>query len=426
MCLQHIAGHTQLSPYLLFPRPRGARAAMLRNIFFVCKGNAHLPKGHMLSMFSAVHHHPFAHIWLYSNTLDVANVRTPFVAHGFGRAFRVVRYDLLELTANTPAARLGWLFHDALARTRDGIGRWNFTAAGAALKTLHLTTQFSDWLRVLLLWRYGGLYLDFDVLVLSDLLQHRNLFGVSIHRSDQWCVHRRQCGNRTCDWPRTAQGLAIRCMCNAIIVAEARHPLLRGILEASLGVFHSCLGTGDAWTYYTCLTGSFYPDLIQAEQERFHLERTFTAVGFERLFCTHHNFKMRNRGYWDRKDPQGEHARNVTGSCFAFHRLNSGGFAGDRLLALRSSVGERLVAAHTTWPEPRAASGQPNLDTPREQLHPSTWASFDDWTCWHDTHEPGRSARAARREVVCGTRGARAARWAAAGQGLRHLKIQQA
>ena len=65
----------------------------------------------------------------------------------------------LEKVENIP---LGRLFHDALGCTRGVNGRWNFTAAGAALKTEYLTTQFSDWLRVLLLWRYGGLYMDVD------------------------------------------------------------------------------------------------------------------------------------------------------------------------------------------------------------------------------------------------------------------------
>ena len=404
------------------------------NIFFVWEGRPRLPTGHMLSMYSAVHHHPSARIWLYSNTLDAAATSAPFVAHGFGHAFRVVRYDLIELTAHTPAARLGRLFHNALGRTRGASGLWNFTAAGAALETLHLTTQFSDWLRVLLLWRYGGMYMDFDVLLLSDLLQHRNLFGVSTHKSDQKCARDWRIGKGV-----TAEGAGINCMCNAIIVAEARHPFLRGVLEAAHGVFHSCLGSGDAWTFYQCLTGSFYPELVRTKQERFHLERTFTAVGYQTLFCSHHNFKLGNRGYWDRKDPTGMHTQNVTGSCYAFHRLNSGGFAGDRLLTRGGTVGERLVAAHTAWPEPRAAtfidkrshkfwapSREPTQDRPHELRHANAWADFDDWTCWHDTHEPAKYTRAARREVVCDTRGAKAARWAEAGQRLRHLRLQQA
>lgn len=404
------------------------------NIFFVWEGRPRLPTGHMLSTYSAVHHHPSARIWLYSNTLDAAATSAPFVAHGFGHAFRVVRYDLIELAAHTPAARLGRLFHNALGRTRGASGLWNFTAAGAALETLHLTTQFSDWLRVLLLWRYGGMYMDFDVLLLSDLLQHRNLFGVSTHKSDQKCARDWRIGKGV-----TAEGAGINCMCNAIIVAEAHHPLLRGVLEAAHGVFHSCLGSGDAWTFYQCLTGSFYPELVRTKQERFHLERTFTAVGYQTLFCSHHNFKLGNRGYWDRKDPAGMHTQNVTGSCYAFHRLNSGGFAGDRLLTRKGTVGERLVAAHTAWPEPRVASfidkrshkfwapsREPTQDRPHELRHANAWADFDDWTCWHDTHEPAKYTRAARREVVCDTRGAKAARWAQAGQRLRHLRLQQA
>ena len=92
------------------------------------------------------------------------------------------------------------------------------------------------------------------------------------------------------------------------------HPLLRGVLQASRGVFDSCLGTRNEWIYYTCLTGTNYADLIRSEQARFHLERTFAAVDYPSLFCSRHEVRLqrsRDSLYWDRRDPTGEHTRNV-------------------------------------------------------------------------------------------------------------------
>jgi len=73
------------------------------------------------------------------------------------RAVRFVFANLEQLSANSPLA--GWLSSNQLAQSR------------------HIVAHTSDVLRYLLLYKFGGLYLDTDVIVQTDVADIGTNFG---------------------------------------------------------------------------------------------------------------------------------------------------------------------------------------------------------------------------------------------------------
>ena len=102
---------------------------------------------HWRSIESVFHHHPNAEVRVYSNTLpsDFFNILTEA-----GYSIKVYRYNFEHLLYGTPAEG----FIKKLRKARKGA----FWYANA-----------SDLLRVLLVYQYGGIYMDTDIFVVKPL-----------------------------------------------------------------------------------------------------------------------------------------------------------------------------------------------------------------------------------------------------------------
>lgn len=97
---------------------------------------------------SVFHHHPFATVVIHSNTLS----QTTFdVLTEAGYDIRVESYDLVELAKGTPAEAF---VREELPYAREGE---------------HWYSHATDLLRLLILFKRGGVYMDTDVIVVRSL-----------------------------------------------------------------------------------------------------------------------------------------------------------------------------------------------------------------------------------------------------------------
>jgi len=111
-------------------------------------------------MESIFYHHPKAQVNVYSNTLP-KNYYSQFEKRGF--ALKVVRFDILDWAKDTPA-------EGSVMTLKD----WS--------KEKDWVINLSDLLRLLILFKEGGVYLDFtDTLVLQPLNQLVNAIGWEHH-----------------------------------------------------------------------------------------------------------------------------------------------------------------------------------------------------------------------------------------------------
>lgn len=98
-------------------------------------------------------HHPTASVRVLSNTLP----SDTFAAlRSSGRDVNVIPFDVDDLFDGTPLAT--WL-------------------ASNASQGEHYYSHVTDAARYALLWKYGGLYIDFDVILLQPLTGFRNALG---------------------------------------------------------------------------------------------------------------------------------------------------------------------------------------------------------------------------------------------------------
>jgi hypothetical protein len=102
---------------------------------------------HWRSIESIFHHHPTAEVNVYSNTLP-KNFFDILTETGY--SIKVRRYDLEEMLVGTPAQ----VFRKRLKEARQG-PFWY--------------TNVSNLLRMLLLYKYGGFYMDTDVIIVRPL-----------------------------------------------------------------------------------------------------------------------------------------------------------------------------------------------------------------------------------------------------------------
>lgn len=107
------------------------------------------PIGHVTQscLESIFYHHPDANVSIYSNTLAHRAV-APLQARGYAIAVR--RYDVTALLSSTPAEP--WL---------ERLEEWQ--------RGPYFYSHLTDALRLALLWRDGGVYLDSDVLLVRPL-----------------------------------------------------------------------------------------------------------------------------------------------------------------------------------------------------------------------------------------------------------------
>jgi len=125
------------------------------NFFLVWNGTKDLTPMSMACLRSIMKHNPSSTVRIFSNSLD-QNIIKPFVDRGFD--LRIERFDLRELVKNTPAE--AWYHSDELSRC------------------IYKKQNLSNILRLLLLYHHGGIYLDFDIIVLHDLRFTKNTVGI--------------------------------------------------------------------------------------------------------------------------------------------------------------------------------------------------------------------------------------------------------
>ncbi|CAM6069714.1 unnamed protein product [Sphagnum tenellum] len=113
---------------------------------------------HQRTLESLFHFHPNACVVVFSETLEMDFFKT-FVQEGFKVA--VVQPDLQELLANTPTD----IFTTVWVRWRE-----------TPLYYIHYT----DLLRLVALYKYGGVYMDMDVILLKPLDSLHNAIGSEI------------------------------------------------------------------------------------------------------------------------------------------------------------------------------------------------------------------------------------------------------
>lgn len=338
------------------------------NIFLIWEGSE-LGLGHYTSLRTLLHHHPKDSIYIYSNTLDEDRTMQPFREHGFDNV-NVVRYDCAALTAGTVAASFGALLQSTLVATK-----FNFTAAEQRLGTRWLRTQFSDWLRTVLLYRFGGLYVDFDVIIFRNLLQYRNLIGSSFSLRMQTChtsYSQQLLRNLSHAHSLNIGGRSVRCVTDSLMALDRGHPWLRGVLQAAPSVFESCRHSLKPWAQYSCLTSPLYTGIAVALLPNVSLLSTVHAVDWSDLFCAmldvgQSKYGTGSNAWWNMPDPHGELEKNVSRACYTWHRFSSSGAATKRLAltARKGTLGYRLLARHKAWPNvntrPTPVRSRPSL-----------------------------------------------------------------
>ena len=120
-------------------------------------------------------HHPNATIILYSSTLDDQKLFAPFRQRGY----RIYTFNIsLQLMIDWQ-----WYTND---RTKDFLQNWNTSGT-------YFYSHLSDYFRTILLYRYGGTYLDMDALILQPLprIEFIGLDRIEIGAECTWCVKNR-------------------------------------------------------------------------------------------------------------------------------------------------------------------------------------------------------------------------------------------
>ena len=120
-------------------------------------------------------HHPNATIIHYSSTLSDKKLFAPFRQRGYRiYMFNLSREMMIDAQLYTNN------------RTRDFLLNWNTSS-------VYFHYHISDYLRTILLYRYGGTYLDMDALILQPLprIEFIGLDRIEIGAECTWCVKNR-------------------------------------------------------------------------------------------------------------------------------------------------------------------------------------------------------------------------------------------
>jgi len=159
----------------------------------------------LLSLESVLKSHPKGCVVIVSRTMDSKSGRKilePLLDRGF-RVYPVAP-DFSLLFNNTPAQ--AWL--DRLKEGKVDPG------------TIPITQNLSNLLRLVILYKYGGIYLDLDVIILKDISSLRNSIGT-------------QSVNATTKAWRTLN--------NAVLIFDKGHPLLLKFIEEFASHFNGNL-----------------------------------------------------------------------------------------------------------------------------------------------------------------------------------------
>ncbi|CAF0925063.1 unnamed protein product [Brachionus calyciflorus] len=175
------------------------------NIFLIWFGENY-PLVYFKCLETLVFHHPKADVLIFSNELNESLVE-PFWKKGYPNV-RVVRFNLTILGRDKPG------FDFVIKATK--LLR-NETLDYIKLSRVHL----SDFLRYLLVFTYGGFYIDSDSFVIKNFLKFKN----SISVSDNFAY---KCSKKVFNAPKVKN---FTCISNSMFHFERNHGFLRDALE---------------------------------------------------------------------------------------------------------------------------------------------------------------------------------------------------
>ena len=159
----------------------------------------------------------------------------------------LVRYNVSELAAQAPGApdTLEFLLHPP-GEVQPSME--------PQVRKAHVT----DVVRMVVLWRFGGVYLDADILPLRPVLDLGNAFSANLGNYE--CTRALNPGwpdNPPITMPARLGGATVSCMCICFLSFPAPgHPLLHAVLTRGLAVFQSrsCVYGGlGAWLFMDVL-----------------------------------------------------------------------------------------------------------------------------------------------------------------------------
>jgi len=122
---------------------------------------------------SILFHHPDAHVGVYSNTLPEYFFHK---FHSAGYDVQVIRYEIEKLAAGGPGER------------------WVSQLDGWADRSTHLNSHLDDFLKLLLLYREGGVYIDSDIILLKQIQYENLLNGEPCRESEMQCIEQKESG----------------------------------------------------------------------------------------------------------------------------------------------------------------------------------------------------------------------------------------
>jgi lactosylceramide 4-alpha-galactosyltransferase len=162
----------------------------------------------LLALESVFKWHPSACLVIFSRSMDsdgAKKIVAPFLARGY--RIMAVAPDLTSLFHGTPAER--WF-----QQLKDGLGDPG---------EINLMQNLSNLMRLVALYKYGGIYLDTDIIVLKSLADLRNVVGAQ------------SIDPETRQWSR---------LNNAVLVFDKAHPLVHKFIEEFAQKFD-----GSKWGY---------------------------------------------------------------------------------------------------------------------------------------------------------------------------------
>ena len=122
---------------------------------------------HWRTVESIFHHHPFARVIVHSNTVQHSEFDVLTEA---GYTIQVQKYDLEDMLRNSPA-------QDFLSKIKS--------ASKGQFWYSHLT----DLLRLLVLYKWGGIYMDTDMVVVRPVNSLKNVLGYQSEKGIERCFH---------------------------------------------------------------------------------------------------------------------------------------------------------------------------------------------------------------------------------------------
>jgi hypothetical protein len=183
------------------------------HIFFFWHG-ASIPNLYMKAIRLAIYTHSTqAQVLLVSNELDATLLD---IYRNEGYDARVVRYDLEQLTENSNGI-------GPVGPGRDFVVKYK---AALIDKRLQATpVHLSDFMRLLLVYKFGGLYMDTDIFVMRNLEAVQNTLGVD-SAGQYICLHLYW-------WNRFSRCNVrnIACACNCLFSFDTGHQFLRDALK---------------------------------------------------------------------------------------------------------------------------------------------------------------------------------------------------